>query len=385
MVTIYTGRENMGNIPNAKYMAPEGMEMLAMIEAGNTVDVQNLNALNELLSSYEVEVPRIDGTPIPVEEFNVFFTQGTIQSGAPEFRPYIETLDMVESDGYNVIAYNYDGDTIAKARSRGINLMAEATRKVEKAQTVYLNKYLPYHRLHALLTGNTQSSTIPTLDGGTGGYTRSFGWGRGEDFSSFVPATSNLAATRNHYRVIKSNTGIGELDITDCIDRIEETDKYTGQGIIAIAHPRTINIVGQLFNDSANYDDWVIGEVYGKPILGATWVEMPQMDRDFILFLDRGTLNDLIINGVEKDGAQRGWGLFMMNNFERFENIEDINGAKLRIFPEERYVANRLAGCILGVNTSFADASGVMGTSSTAETALNAFVTKLINSYSRTE
>ena len=385
MVTIYTGKENMGSIPNVKYLAPEAMEMLATIEGGNTQDVQNLNRLNQLLSEYEIQVPRIDGTPIPVEEFNLYFTKGTIQSGAPEFRPYLTKFDMVKSEGYNVVAYNYDGDTIAEARNNGLNLMSEALRKVQKAQTVYTNKYLPYHRLHALLNGNTQSSSLPAYDGGTGIYSTSFGWARGEDFSGFVPSTSNLGTTRNHYRVIADGAGIAETDISTCVELIEETDKYSGEGIIALAHSATINRVGQLFADTANYDDWVLGEIYGKPILGATFVEVPQMDRDFILFLDRGSLSDIIINGINKDEAQRGWGLFMMDNFERFQNIEDINGAKLRIFSEERYVANRLAGCILDVDTTRADAGGVMADGGDSEIALEAFIAKLVNGYSRSE
>ena len=385
-LSIYTGRENIGTIPNVKYGADEAFKgVLAEIYASNSLEVQFSNTLNQVLAPMELEVPRIEGTPLPIKVHNIKFTAGTIQTSAKEFRPYLDKFDLEKSQGLNVFNFDYDDETILESRNRKINLDKEAFEALTAVRGTYINKYLPFSRLKALVTGSTQSDTIPTLDAGTtglAGYRRAFGFARGEDYADFLTTTGST--TRNFYRTTTTGT-LSSLDITNLIDDIEDTNLYSGQGVICLAHPRVVQNIANLSNAPENKDISIFGEV--TQAFGADWKKVPGMNKDFIIFLDKGFLSTngspLLIRGVEEDPEQRGLGIILKDDVKAFKSVIDMNGSKTRVFPEEWYQPNRLGGGILDINSTRGDASGYM--QAAGATALETWVSGLVSYFKNYE
>jgi len=381
-LSIYTGRENIGTIPNVDYgsASDEFVGVFGEIVASNSLPMQFTTALNMILGQMEIEVPRKEGSPLPVEVHNVKFTQGSIQTSAKEFREYKDKFDTTRSVGYNVMNFDYDDETILQARNNGIDLDARELKKLMKIRNTYINKYLPFSRLKAVITGTTEIDTIPTLDSGTtglAGYVRSFGFARGEDYADFLTTTDGVT-TRNHYRTATTAT-YASTDITTCIDLIEDTNMYSGKGVIALGNPRTVQNVALLASANENKDISMFGEL--TDAFGAKWAKVPGMHKDFIIFLDMGyveaTGQPLLVRGVEIDEEQRGIGIVMKDDIKAFKSVIDMNGSKTRIFPEEWYQTYRLAGVILDINSARYDAGGVMTSGGASEIALNAWVTTM--------
>lgn len=376
-LTIYTGRENIGTIPNVEYGNADLQGVFGEIAASNALPVQLTNTLNMVLAPMEVEVPRKNGSPLPVKVHNVKFTEGGIQTSAKEFRPYMDKFDMTKSIGFNVMNFDYDDDTILEARNNKINLDQKALNTLQNVRNVYINKYLAFQRLKAVITGSSLSDTIPTLDAGTtglAGYKRAFGFARGEDYADFLTVSDGVT-TRNHYRTTVTGT-LASSDITGLIDDIEDTNMYSGQGIIALAHPRIVQNIALLANAPENKDISIFGEI--TEAFGAMWKKVPGMHKDFIIFLDAGYVNGnqpLLVRGVEEDPEQRGIGIIMKDDIKAFKSVIDMNGSKTRIFPEEWYMTYRLAGGILDTNSARFDARGFMQAASV--TALETWVSTM--------
>jgi len=362
-LTIINGRTSIGNIPNIQNAPNDMLEMVALIEAGNSVTNQNNNILNAILQPMERSVERKDGTPLPVEVHNVKFSEGGIMTSAKEFRPYMDKLELDRSVGYNVMNFNYDEETLLAAKRGEINLEAQKLKSTKAIMTVHTNKYLPYSRLKAVITGTTLSETIPTLDPGTTtgvfAYTRSFGFARGEDFCDFITVATG-DAKRNFYRTTETGS-VADTDITNLADDLEAVDTYSRQGIVAFGHPRTVQNLGSLAKDTMNQDIEIFGDVAATNMFGINWVKVPGFHPDFVIMLDMGKTEELLIRGIEKEDAdQRGLGIVVMNDLTAFDSVQDLNGAKMRIFPEEWYMAMRLSGGILDTNELRGDVSGYM-------------------------
>ena len=369
-LTIYTGREGIGNIPNVKYGASDSLKgVFAEIVASNSLPMQYTDALNEVLSPMEVIVPRKNGSPLPVKIHNVKFTKGGIQTSAKEFRSYMDKFDMEKSQGFNVMNFDYDDTTILEARNNEVDLDQEAREKLTAVRGTYVNKYLPFSRLKAIITGTTQSDSVPTLDSGTtglAGYKRSFGFARGEDFADFVTVTDGVT-TRNHYRTLIGAT-YSSTDITNAIDLIEDTNMYSKKGVLVLGNPRVIQNLALLANSPDNADIAYFGSV--TEMFGASFKKIPGMHKDFLIFLDMGYVdqsgNPLLVRGVEIDEEQRGMGIVMKDDIKAFKSVIDLGGSKTRIFPEEWYSTYRLSGAILDIKAGRGDASGEMQAASIA-------------------
>ena len=378
-LSVYVGRENIGLIPNVKYGASEEFQqVLAEIAVANSMAIQQTNALNMVLAPMERVVPRKNGSPLPVKVHNIKFTEGGIQTSAKEFREYMDKFDMTKSRGYNVMNFDYDDDTILESRNNSINLDAEAANVLSNVRELYANRYLPFSRLKAVITGTTNLDTVPTLDGGTtglAGYKRSFGFARGEDYSDFLTVTDGVN-TRNHYRTIVGAT-YASPDITNTIDLIEDTNMYSGKGVIVLGNPRVIQNLALLANSPENADIAYFGEV--TEMFGAMFKKIPGMHKEFLIFLDMGYIDQsgtpLLVRGVEVDEQQRGLGIIMKDDIKAFESVIDMNGSKTRVFPEEWYMTYRLSGAILDIKAGRGDASGEMQAASI--TALETWVTTM--------
>lgn len=394
-LTIIKDRRSIGNIPNVD-LDPAGMELLGIVEGGNSVDMQNkMNMLNAVLQPMEMEVERRDGTALPVETHNVFFMKGDITTDAPEFLPYKANFELDRSIGYNVVAYNYDSKTLLAAKRGEIDIDAQKIKATRAITNVYSKKYLPYSRLKALITGTSESSTIPTLDPGTttgaAAMARAFGCARGEDFSDFLTITKG-DGKRNFYRTIKTASW-NTTDVDGLVDDMRAVDSYSYQGIVALAHPRTLkNYIKLAANDTATKDTYIFGNqgdvdgVKAVDIDGVYWVGIDGFHEDFIVFYDKGRMEELLMRGVEPmDANQRGLGIVYEGKLDSWSAIGDLDGAKLRIFPEEWYMPHRLSVAVLDTASTRFHTTGYMqdGAGGSVE-ALEAWVATM-NGYFTTE
>jgi len=383
VITIFNGKEGIGTIPNVKYGAGENFKSVwGEIVASNSLDVQFTNDLNRVLAPMEIQVPRINNTPLPVKVHNSKFTPGGVDTSAKEFRAYMDKFDMTKSRGYNIFNFDYSDETILEAQNYNIDLDNEALQAMKTFRGTYINKYLPFSRLKSIITGTTQSDEVPTLDSGTAGlagYKRAFGFARGEDFADFLTTTDGVT-TRNHYRTTVAST-YSSTDITNAIDLITDTNMYSGKGVIALGNPRIIQNLALLANAPENADIAYFGNV--TEMFGASFKKIEGFHKEFLIFLDKGYIEQsgtpLLVRGVEVTEAQRGFGIMIKNNLNSFETVSDMNGSKTRVFPEEWYMTYRLSGAILDIaGGTRADASGTMQEPSI--TALENWVTTM-NSY----
>ncbi len=314
-LTIIKDRNSIGNIANVD-LDPAGMGLLATLEAGNSVDVQRkMNMLNAVLEPMEMQVERGDGTALPIEVGNFFFMKGALTTDAPEFKTYKDKFELDRSVGYNVVAYNYDSETILASRRGVLDVDAEKLKATKKIMNSYTKRYLPFSRLKALITGSTETNSIPTLDPGTttgaAAFVRSFGCARGEDFSDFLTITKG-DGKRNFYRTTKTTT-LATSDVDGLVDDMRAVDDYSYQGIVALAHPRTLKNYAKLAaNDTMTKDSFIFGTnetdgVRAVNIDGVDWVAVDAMHEDFVIFYDMGKMEELLMRGVEEgDPNQRG-------------------------------------------------------------------------------
>jgi hypothetical protein len=219
---------------------------------------------------------------------------------------------------------------------------------------------------------------------------RAFGCARGEDFSDFLTITKGTGV-RNFYRTTKTTTW-ATSDVDDLVDQMRAVDGYSYQGIVALAHPRTLkNYIRIAAADNATKDAYIFGEqgdvdgVKAVDIDGVYWVGVDGMHEEFVIFYDMGKMEELLIRGVEVgDEAQRGLGIVYEGKLDSWSVIGDLDGAKLRIFPEEWYSPLRLSVAVLDVSL---DAGRVEPTNGYMEansvTALEAWVSTM-NGYFET-
>ena len=365
-LTIIDGLTTLGGLGTQHYTDERAREiaiaMAQTIFTCNTGAVLGAENMTAICMGLEEIVPRIPGQPIAVETTNITFTDGGIQSEADGFSTYFRNFTLKKGKGRQVKAFSHDSQEILDARNRKISLLVEDQKALKKIADAYAFRYNPNVRLLALLTGSSLTTKIPTkaTNGTDDDFCRAFGWLRGEDVSDFIPAIYDIEHA-NHYRNIKGDA-IAKSDITDILDLLTKYDGYSGEGIIALATQRTIEDLASLYKAPTNVDKMYIDGIYSPTFLGATWVEVPQMHNDFIMFLDAGK-RDLVKRCVNPDEAQRGLKLLEENKVEAYTVEEGIGGVKAYVFEEEFIVASRFSGAILDkVKRTDSDGSGEMST-----------------------
>lgn len=359
MALVLKGRTQVADLPNF-VVGDTGAKILDIIEIGNSKEVQSTEALNSILASIEQEKGVGKGSKLPIEHFNIYFQEGGIETASAEMKKYIEEFTVKHSMGYNVMGFDYSLEDEVQADNNGINLNAEAQDKVAKITRAYTANYLPYARLCALLTGTNLTAKCPTKSTGTDrGYADAFGFLRGEDVSDWLLPTAK-DKKRNHYRTIKGET-ISESDIYDVVRMLTSYRTYSKRGIIVLGSPSNIQkLLGNTYTAPTNIDEVVInGYVPPKPF-GCEWIGVPELEgHDFFIFLDKGRY-DILFRRVEPSEKYRGLGILTKDSTATFKTVTDIQGAKLRIFPEEWYLIGREAGAILDIDPTRSHSSGEM-------------------------
>lgn len=357
---VLIGRESATLIPNFKYEGV-GKDILELIEIGNYKPWQGKVELNALLSGIE----RMEGVgrnaKLPIEHYNVFFQKGGLESSAPQMQKYIEEFSLKNSVGYNVMTYDFSQTDAYNAENEGIDLNAEAVRNTRVATEQYAT-YLAFSRLCALITGSSLRATIPTDDTtGAREYSGAFGFFRGEKPARGFLNPTAKSEQKYHYRGIKGST-LAKTDIYDAIQLLTSY-KTSSKRIMALASPSKIyDLIGDVLQSTRNKDTHTLegldSTLVPRPF-GCQWIPVPELEgHDFIIFLDENR-KDILFRRVEKSPKFRGFGIVPQNKMATFVSLDDVKGAKLRIFPEEWYLTARESGVILDTKNQ-AKANGQM-------------------------
>lgn len=355
-MTIIDGKLSLGGLGSQYYEkgsreAEIATSMALTIQASNHSDVIGAQPLTNFLMSREKMIPRVNGQPLPLEIGNVFFTEGGLHSEARGFDVSYKAWYLKKGRMLEVKAFSHDTKEIFDARNKGLSLLEKDAQDLERIVQLHVKRYNQYARLLPLITGTSLSTKIPTTNNG-GDVTASFGWVRGENVEDFIPSIYGTK-TANHYRARKGSTVV-KSDITDIIDLLESYSTYSGEGVVAIANQRTIEDLAYIFKAPTNQDKMAIEGIVSANFLGIDWLAIPQMDKNFIIFLDKGK-TDLLLHTVNKDEAQRGLKLIQEDTNEGFKFDSGANGAKVIVFEEEWYVSSRFAGAILDIGQQESD------------------------------
>lgn len=377
-MTIIDGKLSLGGLGSQYYEkgsreAEIATSMALTIQASNHSDVIGSQPLTNFLMSREKMIPRVNGQPLPLEIGNVFFTEGGLHSEARGFDVSYKAWYLKKGRMLEVKAFSHDTREIFDARNKGLSLLEKDAQDLERIVELHVKRYNQYVRLLPLITGTSLSTKIPTLNA-SGDVVDRIGWIRGENVEDFIPSIYGTK-TANHYRARKGATVV-KSDITDIVDLLESYSTYSGEGVVAIAHQRTIEDLASIFKAPTNQDKMGIEGIISSNFLGIDWLPIPQMHKDFIIFLDKGKAN-LLLHSVNKDEAQRGLKLIQEDTNEGFKFDSGANGAKVVVFEEEWYLSSRFAGAILDIGKQEGD--GNMNTTSVSK--LEAFAERIRGMY----
>lgn len=367
-MTIIDGKFQLAGL-NPEYYASErekevAKAMALTIKSSNVEKVQGSDILTAFLSTRVREAERINGQPISVKIQNMFFAPTGIVCDAPGFDTYYKNFTMKKGMGLGIKVFSHDTTEILTAKNQNVNIMEKDLQDLMSVQKLYVNRYLPNIRLLALITGHSNTAvpstqaTVSTDDS----YERAFGWIHGEDISDFMPSVKGMTHA-NHFRV-KAGDDLDIKDIHDIVDLLTSYNSYSGEGIVALASSRTISNLGDLYQTN-EYRDGVLVEGVKTPVIkGVEFLEVSQLNNEFIIFLDKGK-SDILLKCVNPDVNQRGLKLLDELDREKYKFSDGLpKGMKAHVFEEEYIVVDRVGGAILDIAPSRKHASQEMQTES---------------------
>lgn len=388
-LTIINGLRDVGNL-GSEYYNDKTRDFFLTLKAGNTAVERGTIPFLSWIKSKTKTVDRVPGQIIPVERFNVYFTQGGYTTNGYGFDKYVSKFDMPMERGLTAITYNFSEEEILKSRETGVDLVKKMTEQLQAYMNVYENNVLPYRIIQTLLTGSSLSTKCPDEADGKA-YEGQFGWLRGEDASDFLKAhligKDGADGKRNHYLGTKGRT-FAFTDIYDAVDLLKSYRDSSPLKPFALANTRTIqNTVASSLEWSANKDEVL---VEGLPLryrnaLGCSWVDMDTYLPEGVVILLDAQAMDLIIEAVSPDEQQRGIAFVKTVGGEMtpFNGAEDLAGGVVKVFPVEQMIAKRHLGVILDtMNQGQATEDYKKGWANTSTiTKLEAFAKNLRDSY----
>ena len=353
---IVDGIKTLGNLGSQYYekgsMEAKLAESLAnLIAATNTKELQGTSDLSRFLLDLEKPVDRTNGQQIPFKRYNVYFNPNGLNSDAPAFASYYDKWTLPKTYNQAVQVFKHTEEEEDEAKENGINLMAKDLEQIEEITKLYMNRYILFVRLLALVTGTSLSHNIPEKsdpeDASTQNITRAFGPLRGDDVTDIRHNTDGMT-NADHYRALAGDV-IEREDITDVIDLITSYDDWSGQKVTILAHPRTVEKLGGLYADTLNQDKFIIDGVMASDFLGAYWIKCPQMHKDLLIFVDGGKRKELILKCQNRDPEQRGLKLREEDSAEPYRATKGFSGAKLFLYAEEFHVLSRWSVAVLDI------------------------------------
>lgn len=381
-VTIINGLRDIGKL-GSDYYSKNMQDFIFTLKAGNTT-AERIPFL-AFMEARTKTIDRIPGQPIPIEIFNVYFTQGGYTDNGYAFSKYTEKFTMPTGQGMNAITYNYSTEEILEARNSGIDLMKDINEKLEAYMVLYQNQVLPYKQIQAMITGSDLTAKIPTeaVANSDDNYKRSAGWLRGENIEDFKKG--HIQKTHAcHYRGTKG-VSFSLSDIDDAVDTLKMYKDASAEKPFALANSRTIrNTVATSLEWAGNRDEVLVFGVKYREALGCRWIDMDTyLPEGVILFLD-AKATDIIIKAVQKDPAQRGIAFIkdFQGEMKKLEDASDLMGGSVHVFPTEQLVFKRHLGLILDTENQGQTSSGKEGWASTATvTKLENYAQNLVDQY----
>ena len=351
-----------------EYFGKGAEDFVMTLYAGNSVVQRGALPMLSFLESITKTVERVPGQSIPVETFNVYFTEGGFTSNGYGFDKYTAKFDLPREKGLTAVTYDYTTEEILKAREAKVDLMKKITEQVQAYVNVYTDMVLPYRMVQTLITGSSLATSIVAEGSGVEAYTRAFGWLRGEDASDYLKAhLKGSAGKRCHYRGTKG-VSFAITDVYDCVDLLASYKDASPLKPFALANARTIqNTVGASLEYQANVDEVMVlgemGTMKYRTALGCNWVDMNSyLPEGVILFLD-ASAKDIIVKAISPDEEQRG--IAFVKHFggelHKLESAEDFIGGSVKVFPEELLICKRHMGVILDTTTRGSVSGGKEG------------------------
>lgn len=383
-LTVINGlRDTVGTL-GSKYYGEKLKDFILTLKAGNTTLERGVIPVASFFNSKTKQVDRVPGQPIPVENYNVFFTPGGLTDNGMGFSKYVEKFIMPMDRGLTALTYKFTHDEILKARENGIDLSEQVTESIMAFTNLYQGSIIPYKQINTVLTGASLSPSCPDERDG-GNYAGQFGWLRGEDVSNYKKGHIQMEKA-NHYRGTKGVT-FALSDVDDCVDLLKAYKDASMTKPFALANSRTIrNTIGSVLEASTNRDELLVQGAVIKyaEAMGCRWIDMDSYLPDgIILFID-GEEKDLIIKSISPDKEQRGIAFVKDFNTEaiKLENAEDLAGGTVHVFPEEQVIAKRHKGVILDTLNQGKTESGKEGwATETTINKINDFCKNLVSVY----
>ena len=336
-----------------EYFGKGAEDFVMTLYAGNSVVQRGALPMLSFFESVTKTVERVPGQSIPVETFNVYFTEGGFTSNGYGFDKYTEKFDLQREKGLTAVTYDYTTEEILKAREAKVDLMKKITEQVQAYVNVYTDMVLPYRMVQTLITGSSLNTEV-VAEGDGQAYTRAFGWLRGEEVGDYIkPHQVGISTKRNHFRGTKG-VSFALTDVYECVDLLSSYKDASPLKPYALANARTIqNTVGASLEYQANVDEVMVfgemGSMKYRTALGCNWVDMNSyLPEGVILFLD-ASAKDIIVKAISPDVEQRG--IAFVKHFggelHKLESAEDFIGGSVKVFPEELFICKRHLGVIL--------------------------------------
>ena len=349
--TLYNGSATEGD--GFREVRGLGVNVLEEIALGNSVVYQQDNSTNRFLDRFIKEVPAVPGEQVPVDTWNLQFTSAGLTSDAPEFQRRRSHFDM-KKESFKVLAYKFTFDMTMNARNTGVDLMQTALESTQKARDVYAQVYSPYIKLASIISGDSSSTTMPTVNVG-GKYTDQLGVLRGEDCSDLLHG--HVKVKNKNMLKAKKSTVLSANDINDVVQDLRDFRSNTGKKIVAVGSARTLWEMQNTYAWAQNIDRFVEDGMPIAKIAGINMYELEGAPDGFLIFLVDGG-DAPVIKAVNKDPMQRGLVLGVTKGISKLAEAEDLDGAFLQISAEGYHFMRRERIAILDVINS--DVNGDM-------------------------
>ena len=343
---ITNGSTTLGEL-FSKEVAGQAVNLLEVIAQGNSAVLQKMNMTNRYFQRFIKELPCVPGQRVPVERWNIQFSEGGVTSDAPEFNVNRAHFKL-KKQTFKVMAFKHEFDDVMTAKNLNIDLLSSDVERVEKAKNVYVNTYLPTMAIQTLISGDSSSTTLPVSNVG-GTYTSQFGVLRGEDCSDILynhVTVKNVNMLRS-----KKSTTLTSDDIFETVQKLKDFVTNQGGTVEGIGSPRSIWKLKNVLSYDQNVDKFIVDGVPMDKIAGTNFATIEGLPDGFLFFVCK-TAEMPIIKAVEPDMAQRGLIMIETKGISTIKEAEDMNGAYLQISKEGYHWLRRESVAILDIDNA---------------------------------
>lgn len=367
--TITNGVTTQGEL-FSKDIAGEMQFIIDALAHGNSPIMQLANPTNAYMDTFIKEVPAKLGQRVPVETFNIRWSEGGLVSDAPQFNVYRSHFKL-KKQSFKILGFKHEIEDVRKAKSSGVNLLAQDAENVTRARNNYMNTFLPTVKIQTLISGDSSSTSLPVLNNG-GSYADQIGLLRGEDCSDILQpyvANKNVNMLR-----AKKSSALSAEDVFDIVQSLRDFTTNAGCIVEGLGSPRSIWALKQTLSYEKNIDTATADGIPAQKIATVNFVEINGLPDGFLFFIAR-TADPIIFKAVDSNEDNRGLQLVGLQGVSNIKDASALNGAYLEIAEFGMHLLKREAVGILDITT--ANGTGLM--TSTGVTTLETFLSTVRN------